>query len=157
MRRDHLTPILLFFSVAGLAQAPAAATDKARTTLTEGFNSGDATVRVEAIRAAGLIGSNEILHRRLEQNLEDGNVDVRIATIKTLADLKSTESIPALRKRLNEDKTPEVAFTAAKALYAMHDQAGQDWLLDVYNGKRDATSSAFQNQMRKFFGNFPLL
>ncbi len=47
-----------------------------------------------------------------------------------------------------------MTFAAAKALYAMHDPAGENWLVDVYNGEEKAKSPLLRAQMRKFMGNF---
>ncbi|MEI9979637.1 MAG: HEAT repeat domain-containing protein [Edaphobacter sp.] len=146
--------MLLNLSLALLGQEPASEVQSAQAVLHDGVESKDWTVRVQAIQALGLIGPNEALRKHLEQFLSDGNVNVRIATIKTLADLKSTASIPALQKTMKEDNTPEVSLAAAKALYAMHNEAGKTWLLDVYAGKEKGASSALESQKRKFMGNF---
>jgi HEAT repeat protein len=99
-------------------------TDRARAVLREGLNANDPDERIQAIQASGLVGLDGALQAQLEKSLQDDNVNVRVAAINTLSDLKSTESIPALRERLTKDKTPEVTFAAARALYAMHDQSG---------------------------------
>lgn len=145
---------LLLLSFQGLAQAPASAADQARNVLREGADSKDATDRVQAIKAAGLIGPSEELRTRLEKFLTDGNVDVRVAAVGALADHKATASIHALEKVLKEDKVNEVQFAAAKALYTLDDPQGRAWLMDVFNGSQKATSSAMSSQSRKISSNF---
>src|SRR5215469_5392568 len=106
--RSALLGSLLVLSVQGFAQEPATAIDQARKVLREGADSKDPTDRVQAIKAAGLIGPSEELRTKLEKFLTDGNVDVRVAAVGALADHKSTDSIPALEKVLKGDKVPEV-------------------------------------------------
>src|SRR5437588_6883931 len=89
---------------------------RARAILTEGLESNDFAVRIQAITAASMIGSNEAMVARLEEFLKDKNVEVRLATIHALADLKSPRITEGLRKTLEEDNAPEVLFAAAKVL-----------------------------------------
>jgi HEAT repeat protein len=128
--------------------------ERAQNVLNDGLDAKDPDERIQAIQASGLIGLNEKLRAQLEEALKDNNVEVRIAAIGTLADLKSTRSIPALRDRLAEDKTPEVRFAAAKALYGMHSEVGKTALYNVYTGKEKATSDILHTDARKFMNNF---
>jgi HEAT repeat protein len=144
--------VVLTFSLFG--ETPSARVDRARAVLRDGFEAGDFTVRIQAIQAAGLVGPSEMLRTELEKFLADGNVGVRVAAVKTIGDLKLSASLPALRKCLTDDKTPEVRFAAAKALFGMHDKAGMTWLIEVYDGKEKGQSNALQSQTRKFMGNF---
>jgi HEAT repeat protein len=144
---------LFLFALSARAQAPDHI-EEARNVLREGAESGEPRVRIQAIQATGLIGPNTILITRLEQFLSDGNVDVRVAAVNALADLKSRSSIPRLENTLKNDTAPEVTFAAAKALYALDDPGGRAWLLDVYNGTEKATSDALHTQSRKIFNNF---
>lgn len=145
---------LLFLTVHVFAQDRSAQIERARDVIRESADSRDWTERVSAIEAASLIGPNELLRKRLEAFLRDGNIEVRIAALKSLGDLKSSESTPAIKKVLKTDETPEVRFAAAKVLYLLHDPAGTVWLTGVYDGKEKTTSSALKSQYRKFFGNF---
>jgi HEAT repeat protein len=147
-------PLCVFLTLSAFGQAPSGEVDRARAVLGDGFDSGDFTVRVQVIQAVGLVGQTEALRTRLEGLLQDPNVSVRVAAVNAIADLKFTASLPALRKCLEEDTTPEVTFAAAKALYGMHDPAGANWLTDVYNGTERAKSNVLHSQMRKFVGNF---
>ena len=128
--------------------------DRAQNVLKDGLDAKDPDERIQAIQASGLIGLNERLRGQLEEALEDNNVEVRIAAINTLADLKSTRSIPAICERLTEDKTPEVTFAAAKALYAMQNESEKIALYNVYTGKEKAVSDIFHTDARKFMNNF---
>src|SRR5438552_17916043 len=86
---------------------------RARAILTEGLESNDFAVRIQAITAASMVGSNEAMVARLEEFLKDRNVEVRLAAIHALADLQSPRIINGLRKTLEEDNAPEVLFAAA--------------------------------------------
>jgi HEAT repeat protein len=152
VRRVLVFPFL--FVIATAAPAQQSQVGQARSVLRDGLESNDFTIRIQAIQAAGLIGPNENLRHRLEEFLDDKKVEVRVAAIHTLADLKSTASIPALKNCIKQDDTPEVRFAAAKALYAFHDPTGEKELLDIYHGDEKATSGPLHSQARKFFGNF---
>jgi len=69
---------LLLSAVAVCAPAQQSQIDQARSTLRDGLESNDFTVRVQAIQAAGLIGPNEILRQRIEKFLDDKKVEVRM-------------------------------------------------------------------------------
>jgi len=150
--------LFLLFCALSLVSAPGQTTlsnvDQAHSVLKAGLEAKDPDERIQAIQASGLVGLNDKLQTQLENALTDSKVEVRIAAINTLADLKSTKSIPAIRERLTEDKTPEVKFAAAKALYAMHVEAGKTALYDVYTGKDKATSDLIHTDARKFMNNF---
>jgi HEAT repeat protein len=128
--------------------------ERARNVLTEGFDSGDYTVRVEAITAAGLVGRNETLLTRLQGFLEDNNVQVRLATVHALADVDTRARRALLRKTLQGDKTPEVSFAAAKALALMEDPEGKAALLEVYRGERKSRSNLIKEEERNLFDEF---
>jgi HEAT repeat protein len=149
---------MLSASPAGLPQAdsrPLPSNDtRARAILTEGLDSNDFAVRIEAITAASMVGSNEAMVGRLEEFLKDKNVQVRLATIHALADLKSPQIKDGLRKTLEEDNAPEVLFAAAKVLAGLEDPAGTMALMDVYDRKRKTRSSILEQKKRSFLEEF---
>jgi hypothetical protein len=122
--------------------------ERARTILMDGLDAKDPMVRIQALYAIGLIGSDESIRQHVEESLDDTRVEVRVAAVEALADLKSTKSIPVLKKRLREDKTPEVTFAAAKALYTMHDETGRRALIDVFEGRGKAKSDVMHVKAR---------
>ena len=128
--------------------------EQARTILREGVEASDPVVRVEAITAAGMIGSHELVLTRLEDYLHDKNIKVRIAAVQALADLASPHSIEPLRDVLENDKVPEVAFAAAKALGKLQDPAGIKALMEVYEGKRKSSSGMIQQRKRQTTNQF---
>jgi HEAT repeat protein len=126
----------------------------ARAILKEGFDSRDYEVRMQAITAASMVGRNEALLARLADSLHDKNVDVRLATVHALADLHSPRTQAWLRRALQEDKTPEVSFAAAKLLAGLQDPAGTSALMEVYEGKRKTSSNILRKEERSTFDEF---
>src|SRR5438105_11713643 len=83
---------------------------RARAILTEGLESNDFAVRIQAIAAVSMVGSNDAIVARLEGFLRDRNVEVRVAAIRAMADLKSARIKDGLRQTLQQDNAPEVSF-----------------------------------------------
>ncbi|MBS0211974.1 MAG: HEAT repeat domain-containing protein [Proteobacteria bacterium] len=94
-----------------------------------------------AVEALGLIGPREPYLSRLMTMTGDADVDVRVAAIASLEDLRDPRVLPAIR-RAYDDPVPEVSFAAAKALNAMGDQVGRDALITVLAGS-DAAASGY--------------
>ena len=155
--RFCLSVFLLLASISTLAQTPSGDQEKARAVLQEAAISKDPAVRVQAVEAIGLIGINDDVRTQLEGFLDDKDVDVRIAAIKTIANHNFQASSHALETILKTDKVPEVQFAAARALDTLKDPAGRTWLIDVYDGSEKATSGLLSDQSRKFFDNFHTL
>lgn len=127
---------------------------RARAILNEGLESSDFAVRVQAIIAVSMVGGNEAIVARLADSLKDKNVEVRLAAIHALADLKSPQMKEALRKTVEEDSAPEVLFAAAKVLAGLEDSAGTTALMDIYDRKRKTRSNLLAQKKRNFFEEF---
>src|ERR1051326_179660 len=97
---------------------------RARAILTEGLESSDFAVRIQAITAASMVGSNDVMVALIQDFLKDKNVKVRLAAVRGLADLRAAQSRAGLQKALIDDTTPEVSFAAAKALATLEDPEG---------------------------------
>jgi HEAT repeat protein len=154
-----ITPIAILaccsFARLGAAnQTPKENAEHARAILREGIESKDPDVRIQAIIAASMIGSNDRVLGRLEALLEDKDVPVRLAAVHALADLKSPHSVPALEKTLKQDDVPEVAFAAAKALHVLQVPAGGKALMEVYDGKVNPSSNFVKKETRGILRNF---
>jgi len=96
--RSVLAVSLLFACIYVGAQTSSPELDAARGVLRKAAASKDATVRVQAIEAIGLIGVNGEVRTQLEGFLDDKNVEVRVTAIKGLADHKFNASAPALER-----------------------------------------------------------
>jgi HEAT repeat protein len=127
---------------------------RARAILSDGLESSDYTIRIQAISSVSMVGSNEDIVARLEESLKDRNVEVRLAAVRALADLKSPRVINGLRRTLEEDNAPEVLFAAAKVLAELEDPAGTTALIDVYDRKLKTRSSILEQRKRSFFDEF---
>ncbi len=136
------------------AQSEAVDIDTAHNIISVGLNSGNPTMRVEAIAATGMIAKSQSVRKRIEEFLTDKDVSVRIAATDTLADLGFEESEPALEKVLDTDQVPEVEFAAAKALYKLQDPKGKQTLENILYGNINTKSSYIQRQKRRVFSSF---
>ncbi len=144
---------LLLLSNAAIADddellPPLSPLDKARTHLHEALEDGNPDTRKQAVQALGLIGPRQPYLGQLIDMLKDKDVEVRIAAISSMLDIKSPEVIVPLRKAL-EDEVPEVSFSAAKALWAMNDPAGRDALLLVFEGESKMNSGYLSRKSRE--------
>jgi HEAT repeat protein len=134
--------------VAGLfAQAPVPVKDQAWSLITDALQDKNPDTRVQAVQSMGLIGVKEPYISTLAGMLDDKDVEVRVATVSSLVDLKNKGTVPALKKALN-DEVPEVSFAAAKALWTLKDPEGEDALLSVLSGESKAASGFIDKKKR---------
>ncbi len=103
--------------------------------------------RKQAAIALSLVGSTEPFPSELEALLDDKDVEVRLAAISSLAEIKNGRTVAALHKALNDD-VPEVSFAAARSLWALHDVEGKKVLLSVLSGETKASSGYIAKQKR---------
>ena len=115
--------------------------------LTRSLESKNPDTRKQAVVALSLAAEDEKMQNRLEGMLADKDVEVRLAVVAGLAELKNKEAIAALQKAL-EDEVPEVSFAAAKALWTLHDPKGKEVLLSVLQGESKTSSNFFTKQKR---------
>jgi len=94
--------------------------------------------RRQAVTAAGSIGVSPESVRVVEQSLKDSDPLIRQTGAAVLGEMKSHESIPALKAAL-DDASGEVAFAAAKALWDLGDKSGRSLIEDVMTGQEKST------------------
>jgi HEAT repeat protein len=142
--------IVLIFVSSAFAQTPApgSVTQQSWSLITEALGDKNPDTRVQAVQSMGLIGAHEPYIKALEGMLDDKDVEVRLATVTSLVDLKNKGTVAALKKALNED-IPEVSFAAAKALWVLKDPDGQDALISVLSGETKASSGFITKQKRE--------
>ena len=104
--------------------------------------------RVQAVQSRGLIGAHEPYVATLIGMLDDKDVQVRVATVTSLVDLKNKDTIAALKKAL-DDEVPEVSFAAAKALWTLKDPNGEDALIAVLSGELKSSSKFLDKKKRE--------
>jgi HEAT repeat protein len=121
--------------------------DRARAYLQESLKDKNPDIRKHAAQALGLVSAREPYLAELEGMLEDKDVEVKLAAITSLVDLKSARTIPALEKALDSE-VPEVSFAAAKALWVLNDPHGREALLSVLSGDMKTSSGFVAKQKR---------
>ncbi len=140
---------LVFLTVAMIGGAHAAIDVNARCNdlLQQALDNKNPDTRKQAVVALSLAATREPDSVRLEKALQDKDVEVRLAAVASLAEVKTEGAKAALRQALN-DEVPEVSFSAAKALWVLHDPAGEQALLAVLARDSKASSNFLTKQKR---------
>ena len=138
-----LAPLLLF-------RATAATNEDCLRILQQALSDKNPDTRKEAVVALSLAVSRGPLLPELESMLDDKDVSVRIATVTSLVEVKNKRAQDALHRAL-DDKVPEVSFAAAKALWALHDPAGEQALLAVLERESKTSSGLITREKREAF------
>jgi HEAT repeat protein len=148
MRTTWLLALALgMVSVGGMRAATASTGDRCNDLLRQALENKNPDTRKQAVVALSLAATDTPAYARLEGMLQDKDVEVRLAAVASLAEVKTDNALAALRKAL-EDDVPEVSFAAAKALWAMQDPAGEQALLAVL-GRQTKTSSTYITKQKR--------
>lgn len=126
---------------------PASLHDRANALLNDALADKNPDTRKQAVQALSLASLREPYLGEVRSALDDKDVEVRLAAITSLVDLKNKNTAAALRKALNDD-VPEVSFAAAKALFTLNDPAGRDALVAVLSGETKTASGFLTKQKR---------
>ena len=102
--------------------------------LKEGLKDKNPDVRRQAVTAIGSIGLEPEAIKLVEGALKDDDPLVRETAAAELGEMKSKQSIPALRAALDDEN--EVAFAAAKSLWDLGDRSSRPFLEDVVAGQQ---------------------
>src|SRR5262249_23964841 len=84
---------------------------------------------------------------QIQSMLIDKDMEVRLAAITSLVDVRTDSTVPQLKDMLG-DEVPEVAFAAAKALWALGQPEGKEALLLVLSGETKTSSGFISKQKR---------
>ncbi len=133
---------------------PEAAQTKAWEVLRAGVNHGHVDKRCEAVRALGLLSQDSEAIKLAEDVLLDKHPEVRSAAASALGEMRSTASIPQLKKALSDPEIA-VALAAAHSLVILKDQAGYEVYYAVLTGKCKGSEGLnpevlIQEQLQKF-------
>jgi HEAT repeat protein len=139
--------VLLLLPGIAFSQTPESTRDRARGLLDNSLKDKNPDTRRHAVQALGLVSPTEPYLSQLEAMLEDKDVEVRLAAITSLVDLKDKRTVPTLRKALDGD-VPEVSFAAAKALWTLDEPSGREALVSVLSGETKTSSGFFTRQKR---------
>jgi HEAT repeat protein len=131
---------------AELANASGAA-ERAHLILKDSLKSQNPETRLQGVQALGLIGPHQPYQSELTAMLDDSDVQVRVSTVFSLADLKDDSVLPALRKAM-QDPVAEVSFAATRALWNLKQTDGHEGMYAVLRGERDASSGFVKNEER---------
>ena len=155
-----MTRISLSFALASLvslalAQAPPTPptppepppAEQCRQVLDAGLHDKNPDTRLQAVIALSLSSEKQPWTGMLADMLDDKDVQVRVATVASLVDLRGPDTNKALHKAL-DDEVPEVSFAAARALYGLGDPAGKTALLSVLARETKTTSGFITRQKR---------
>jgi HEAT repeat protein len=134
-------------AVGGLRAAAPSTDDRCNDMLRQALENKNPDTRKQAVVALSLAATRDPVFARLEGMLQDKDIEVRLAAVASLAEVKTDNSRAALRKALDDD-LPEVSFAAAKALWAMQDPAGEQALLAVL-GRQTKTSSNYITKQKR--------
>jgi HEAT repeat protein len=144
--------VLPFLLCACFGQTPESAApsnqDRARSFLEDSLKDKNPDTRKHAVQALGLVSAREPYLSELEAMLDDKDVEVRLAAITSLVDLKSERTVPALRKALDSD-VPEVSFAAANALWTLNEPLGREALISVLSGDTKTSSGFITKEKRQ--------
>ena len=130
-------------------QAPAPPPEVARadTILASALGDKNPDTRKQAVAAMGLIGPREPYLSALANALSDKDLQVRLAAVSSLVDLKDKATAGLLYKALN-DSAPEVSFAAAQALLGLNDERGRAALLAILRRESKTESNFLTAQKR---------
>ena len=135
---------LVFFAAAA---AGAASDDQCIDILRRALQAHNPETRKQAVVALSLASERSPLMPLLEGMLADKDVEVKLAVVASLSEVKTKGATDALHKAL-EDDVPEVSFAAAKVLWLRNDPEGKKALLAVLEGE-SKTSSGFLTKQKR--------
>ena len=103
--------------------------------------------RRQAVTATGSIGLDPEAIRLVEAAMKsDTDLLIRATAAAELGEMKSRNSIPALKAAL-DDPSGEVGFAAAKALWDMGDKTGRGFIEDVVAGQQVEVGTVIELQI----------
>jgi HEAT repeat protein len=101
-----------------------------------------------AVRVLGLLPENPRALELAQAALDDDHAEVRASAAAALGEIGSRSSIPALKKRMDDDD-PSVALAAAHALLSLKEEAGYQVFYEVLTGKRKAGKGLIASEASK--------
>ena len=101
----------------------------------------------QALTATGSIGLAPEAVQLVEEGLKDMDPLIRQTAAAELGQMKSKQSIPALKAAM-DDSDGQVAFAAAKALWDMGDKSGRELIEDVLTGDQKTSEGLMSGAMR---------
>jgi HEAT repeat protein len=137
--------LVLILSAFSVSHVSAATDMQCNDILRQALAASNPDTRRQAVLALSIVGARFV--SVLQGMLQDKDVQVRLATVESLSDVRSKGATAALRMALS-DEVPEVTFAAAKALWGLNDAVGKQELLAVLQGESKSASGVFSKQKR---------
>lgn len=107
--------------------------------------------RIQALAALGLLRCTRA-EKMITDAMAEPDLDVRAAAALAAGQTKDRNLTTPLRNLL-DDKEPEVAFAAAMTLWKMNDKSGEDILMAVVDGERNAGPTLINGTKHKISKN----
>lgn len=107
----------------------------------------NATQRVAAVRALGLISDDPHATETAEKALKDKNSSVRAAAATALGQMHASEAAGSLKQAL-DDKNLAVVMAAAQALHLLNDPACYNAYFEIYTGERKNDQGMIAQEMK---------
>lgn len=139
---------LIFLACGALGRSDNALDAQCTETLHTALIAHNPDTRMQAVVALSLASDRSPLMPLLGGMTDDKDVQVRLAVVASLAEVRTKAATDALHKLLL-DSVPEVSFAAAKALLNLHDPAGKQTLLWVAQGDSKTSSGYITSEMRQ--------
>lgn len=117
--------------------------------LMQGANSEKFRDRSDAISALTILDRDRRAISVISEGLRDKEETIRVLASASLGDIKARSTIPQLRDAMDNDKSPQVSFAAAQALWKMGDRAGRDVFYEVLDGERKVKPSLLKSKMHE--------
>jgi len=81
--------------------------------------------------------------------LKDKEETIRVLAATSLGEIKARSAIPQLKGTMDNDKSPQVSFAAAEALWKMGDREGRDIFYEVLDGERKVKPGLLKSKMHE--------
>jgi HEAT repeat protein len=132
-------------AAASVAGSPASAW----ALLMQGYTSGKFRDRSDAISALTVLDRDPKAIAVIADALGDKEETVRVLAATSLGDMKARAAIPQLKDAMDNDKSPQVNFAAAEALWKMGDRDGRDVFYEVLDGERKVKPGLMKSKLHE--------
>jgi HEAT repeat protein len=132
------------------ASAPAADSPAdAWNLLMQGESSTKFRDRSDAVSALTILDRDRKAISAIADALQDKEETIRVLAATSLGEIKARSAIPQLKGTMNNDKSPQVSFAAAEALWKMGDREGRDIFYEVLDGERKVKPGLLKSKMHE--------
>jgi HEAT repeat protein len=105
--------------------------------------------RSDAVSALTILDRDRKAISAIADALKDKEETIRVLAATSLGEIKARSAIPQLKDTMNNDKSPQVSFAAAEALWKMGDREGRDIFYEVLDGERKVKPGLLKSKMHE--------